>query len=368
MAIYEMGPAGTAMEKVVIDWLNGKVGFGDTADGFITSGGTLANLTALLSARQAMVDSDIWEDGMNEKLAVMVSSEAHYCIDRALRIMGFGSDGIIKVPVGDDFTIQISLLEEYYQDAISKGLNVIAVVGNAPSTSSGRYDDLEALGAFAKAKGLWFHVDGAHGGAAILSEKYRKLTRGINEADSVAIDGHKMLMTPTILTFLLFRDKQNSNATFRQKAQYLLSRSGEDEWYNIASKSFECTKRMMSIQFYILLKYYGEGIFDEFVTKQFDLGRNFAEKIEARGNFDLPYQPDSNIVCFRYYREGLPVSELNAINKKIRVTLLEEGSFYIVQTTLNEVVYLRTTLASPETNGEDLELLLDKIELLAGEL
>jgi L-2,4-diaminobutyrate decarboxylase len=356
------------MEKVVIDWLNGKVGLGNTADGFITSGGTLANLTALLSARQAMVSTDIWEEGMNEKLAVMVSSEAHYCIDRSLRIMGFGSDGIIKVPVGNDFTLQTSLLDQYYYSAISKGLKVIAVVGNAPSTSSGRYDDLEALGSFAKSHGLWFHVDGAHGGAAVLSGKFKELTKGIGMADSVVIDGHKMLMTPTILTFLLFRDKQNSNATFRQKAQYLLSRSGEDEWYNIAGKSFECTKRMMSIQFYILLKYYGEEIFDKFVTRQYDLGRQFAGKIEARENFDLPFQAHSNIVCFRYYRKGFTVIELNEINKKVRTALLEEGSFYIVQTTLNDEVYLRTTLASPETTEGDLDLLLDKIEVLAREL
>lgn len=362
MAIYEMGAAGTAIEKVVIDDLNRRIGYDSHSDGYITHGGTLANLTALLSARKAMVESDIWEEGSSEKLGVMVSSEAHYCVDRAVRIMGMGSAGMIKIPVAENYAMKTELLEEYFQKAKSEGIRVIAVVGSAPSTSTGMYDDLEAIADFCESKKLWFHVDGAHGGAAIFSEKYKHYLKGIHKADSVVIDGHKMLMTPTIMTFLLFKDKNHSYATFSQKAQYLLSKTEEEQWYNIAIKSFECTKRMMSIQFYILLKFYGEEVFDEYVTVLYDLGRELANIVSSRASFELALAPDTNIVCFRYHPQGKTKEELNELNSRLRNQLLEQGKFYIVQTTLNGEVYMRTTIMNPKTTSKNFNLLLDEIE------
>lgn len=363
MAVYEMGAAGTAIEKIVIDDLNKRLGYQvNDADGFITSGGTLANLTALLSARQAMVKEDVWENGLQQKLGIMVSSEAHYCVDRAARIMGFGSEGVIKIPVDEQFRMRVDLLDQYLDEAQQKGIKVIAVVGSAPSTSSGMHDDLESVGQFAKKRKLWFHVDGAHGGAAIFSHKYKHYLKGIDQADSVVIDGHKMLMTPSILTFLLFKDKAHANATFKQKAQYLLESEEEDKWFDIALKSFECTKRMMSIQFYILLQMYGEELFNEFVGTLYDLGKTFATIIGRDQHFEYATEPDTNIVCFRYVDNKLNLDQINEINKKIRQKLLEEGDFYIVQTKLNNQVYLRTTIMNPMTTGEDFKALLLKLK------
>lgn len=365
MAVYEMGAAGTAIEKIVIEDLNRRIGYDNHSDGYITHGGTLANLTALLSARKAMVNADIWEEGSSEQLGIMVSSEAHYCVDRAVRIMGLGTQGMIKIPVGENYTMRTDLLEEYYEQAKANGIKVIAVVGSAPSTSTGMYDDLEAIASFCEAKNLWFHVDGAHGGAAIFSEKYRYLLKGLHQADSVVIDGHKMLMTPAIMTFLLFKNKDHSNATFSQKAQYLLSKTEEEQWYNIALKSFECTKRLMSIQFYAILKFYGEEIFDAFVTTLYDLGQEFAGLIQSRQHFELALLPDTNIVCFRFHPSEKSQEELNELNKKIRNQLLEEGKFYIVQTSLKNEVFMRTTIMNPKTTSKNFELLLDEIEDIA---
>jgi L-2,4-diaminobutyrate decarboxylase len=207
MAIYEMGSAATAIEKVVVDMIAQKIGWGQEGDGFLTSGGTIGNLTALLAARQTNTSEDIWENGLEDNLGIMVSSEAHYSVDRALRIMGFGTKGIIKIPVGETFTMKTQLLDEYYEKATLNGIKVIAVVGSAPSTSTGMYDDLESIAKFCAKQKIWFHVDGAHGGAAIFSSKYKHLLKGIEHADSIVIDGHKMLMTPSIMTFLLFKEK-----------------------------------------------------------------------------------------------------------------------------------------------------------------
>jgi len=132
MVGYEMGSVTAAMENLVIQCFTEALGYGSEGDGFLTSGGTLANLTALLSARKAIVSRNIWEEGSGgEQLAVMVSSQAHYCIDRAARIMGLGAEGILTIEVNADFQINVELLEESWQEANEKGLHVFAIIGSA---------------------------------------------------------------------------------------------------------------------------------------------------------------------------------------------------------------------------------------------
>ena len=365
MAVYEVGPAGTAIEKLVVEHFLERIGFGELGDGSITSGGTLANLTALLAARKAVEGTDVWEEGTREKLAVMVSSEAHYCIDRACRIMGLGSEGIIKIPVNASYHMQTERLEEAYSQALAQGIKIMAVTGSAPSTATGMFDDLEAIGRFCRKHGLWFHVDGAHGGAAIFSEKYRHLLRGIEMADSVVIDGHKMMLMPVITTLLLFRNKVHSYSTFSQKALYLWEDNADEEWYNISRKTFECTKLMMSIKYFAALHAYGPGIFDEHVTRAFDLGRTFGRKIERRKHFELFLHPHCNIVVFRYRGRLQSDHEIDALNIRLRHAMVREGDFYIVQTRLEGKTWLRTSLMNPLTGEEQLDELLDRIELMA---
>ncbi|MGS2739423.1 pyridoxal phosphate-dependent decarboxylase family protein [Sinomicrobium sp. M5D2P17] len=361
MAVYEMGAAGTAIEKVVIDKIAEKIGYDSNADGFVTSGGSLANLTALLAAKKVMSTSDV----SNDSLAVMVSSEAHYSIEKALKIMGLSNESIINVPVNDAFNMQTDLLEEYYNKAHLEGKKVIAVVGSAPSTSTGMYDNLQELAKFCNAKKIWFHVDAAHGGAAIFSSEYKHLLRGLSNADSVTIDGHKMLMTSSAMSFLIFKEKQNSYAAFMQKAQYLWEKEQEEDWYDLAKRTFECTKSMMCIQFYSILKFYGEDVFGQFVTRLYHLAEIFSEKIKFRNDFELLIQPNSNIVCFRYKLKTLSESKLNRLNGEIRECLLHNGDFYIVQTTLNNSVYLRVTFMNPKTDEKIMDELLSEIQRIA---
>ncbi|SNZ00536.1 pyridoxal phosphate-dependent decarboxylase family protein [Flagellimonas pacifica] len=365
MAVYEMGMSPTAMERITTDLLGQKIGYGESSRGILTSGGTLANLTALLAARKAKAKQDVWTQGHTQPLGIMVSEEAHYCVDRAAKIMGFGEQGIIKVPVDSNFAMDNSKLEEYYQKAVNNGIQVFAVVGSAPSTATGIYDDLETVARFAEKYNLWFHVDGAHGGAAIFSKKYSHLLKGIENSDSVVIDGHKMMMMPTITTALIFKDGEHSHTTFSQKADYLLTETDEEDWYNGGKRTFECTKSMMSLHWYILLKMYGEEVFDQNVTVLYDLAKEFAEVLKANKSFELAIEPMSNILCFRYVTPDLSLEKSNRLNQSIRQELLEDGEFYLVQTKLNGIHYLRTTLMNPFTTIEHLKLLMDKIEVCA---
>ncbi len=361
MAVYEMGMAPSAMERVVTDLLCKKIGYNTHSRGFLTSGGTLANLTALLAARKAKVQSDIWNEGHKQALGIMVSEEAHYCVDRAAKIMGLGEKGIIKIPSTENYTMNTAILEKELQKAKTSGIEVFAIVGSAPSTATGVYDDLSTISKFAQEYDLWFHVDGAHGGAAIFSEKHKHTVTGIQYADSVVIDGHKMMMLPTITTALLFKNGNHAHATFSQKADYLLIQSKDEDWYNKAKRTFECTKTMMSIHWYTMFKMYGEGIFDDYVTTLYDKGKTFGKIIEDSANFELAIKPNSNIICFRYIDKNLSEQQLNDLNSKIRQYLLEDGEFYIVQTLLRDTRYLRCTVMNPFTEKEHFNRLLSKI-------
>lgn len=361
MAVYEMGMAPTALERIVTDRLCQQIGFDQNSRGLLTSGGTLANLTALLMARQSRVSYDVWQTGLQNQLGILVSEEAHYCVDRAAKIMGLGEAGILSVPVTEDYAMDTKALQEVYQKAVADGIEVFALVGSAPSTATGVYDPLKEQAAFAKENGLWFHVDAAHGGAAIFSEEYKHLMKGAEQADSVVIDGHKMMLMPTLTTALLYKNGADGHQTFSQKASYLLEDTAEEDWYNGAKRTFECTKTMTSLHWYLLMELYGIDVFDEYVTRQYDLGKRFAELIDADPDFELGLFPQSNIVCFRYVQSGMTEKELNGLNAQIRQKALEEGRFYLVQTRLKEKQFLRCTLMNPFTTPVHLQELLDHL-------
>jgi L-2,4-diaminobutyrate decarboxylase len=361
MAVYEMGMSPSAIERVVTDVLCKKIGYDANSGGFITSGGTLANLTALLTARKVILEADIWNQGSKQQLGIMVSEQAHYCVDRAAKIMGLGEQGIIKIPTTIDFRMDTALLEEQYAEANKKGIHIFAIIGSAPSTATGMFDDLQEIADFAKSKKLWFHVDGAHGGAAIFSPKYKALLKGIDQADSVVIDGHKMMMMPALTTALLYKKSAHTNVTFSQKADYLLTESELEDWCNSGKKTFECTKTMMSIHWFTLLKLYGEDVFDAYVTHLFDMGAQFASIIESHSQFELAVTPMSNIVCFKYVDRNVSSEAQNKQNEAIRQALLEDGEFYIVQTKLRGIHYLRVTVMNPFTTEIHFKNLLEKI-------
>lgn len=355
MAVYEMGMSGTAMERSVIRWLADSTGLGPAADGLLTSGGSLGNLTALLAARAVKTPA-----GADERLpSLLVSEQAHYSVRRSVKIMGWGKDGAIAVPCDDRFRIRVDLLAEAQARAEALGRRVIGVVGSACSTATGSFDPLDAVADYCEANNLWFHVDAAHGGPACLSAKYRHLLSGIERADSVVIDPHKMMLMPALVSAVLFRNGDHSYAAFDERASYLLDRDPREEWYNLGYRTFECTKRMASLKLYACLACYGTAMFVDYITAMFDLGARFAALLREAKDFDVAIEPDCNIVCFRYTPDR--ACDLDALQASIRKTLVREGSFYIVQTRLPQGLFLRTTLINPFTKESHLLALLDAI-------
>ncbi|NTX02929.1 aminotransferase class I/II-fold pyridoxal phosphate-dependent enzyme [Myxococcus sp. CA040A] len=366
MAVYEMGPVSTAMERNVLRWMAARLGMPESTDGVLTSGGSLGNLTALLAARQARAGYDAWNDGAHAgpPLAVLVPTTAHYCVSRATRVMGWGSGGVVPVPVDGRFRLRPEALGPALESATRAGRKVIAVVASAGSTATGAFDPLEPVADFCERHGLWFHVDAAHGAAAVLSSEYRHQTRGIDRADSVVWDAHKGLLMPALVTAVLFRDGARSFESFAQEASYLFGNT-ERPWSDVGLRTMECTKEMMALKLYTCLRVLGTRLFADAVTESYTLARRFAERLSAAPDFDVPVAPDCNIVCFRHTPAHVPPEEWDALQARLRERLVTRGDFYLVQTKLPTGVYLRVTLINPLTTDADLDALMEALRTAA---
>ncbi|HEX8437472.1 pyridoxal phosphate-dependent decarboxylase family protein [Archangium sp.] len=363
MAVYEMGPVATAMEHNVLRWMAGVLGLPEGAGGVLTSGGSAGNLTALLAARQAKAGFDAWNGGATAgpPLTVLVPETTHYCVSRSTRVMGWGAEGITPVSVDARYRLRPEALEDALAAAKRAGRRPIAVVASAGSTATGAFDPLEAVADFCAKHGLWFHVDGAHGASAALSPRYRHQVKGIERADSVVWDAHKLMMMPALITAVLFRDANRSFEAFAQEASYLFHGQDSRRWSDVALRTLECTKEMMALKLYACLHVLGTKLFADSITDTFDQSRRFAERLQASGDFELAVPPDCNIVCFRHTPQGVPAAELDALQLRLRESLVTSGDFYLVQTTLGGRVWLRTTLINPLTTDEDLEALLQAL-------
>lgn len=362
MAVYEMGQVSVAMERAICERIGSLLGWDRNSGGIFTSGGSLANLTALLAARERHSKGKYWEEGYYQSpaLAVMVSKESHYCISRAVKIMGLGQQGLVLLPVNDSFQTDVEQLEAAYQAARERGQEVFAFVANAGSTATGSYDPLVPISQFCKKHSIWLHIDGAHGGAVVFSDQHKSLLDGAQQADSITIDFHKLLQCSILCTSLVFKSIQDSYHTFAQGAQYLFYEP-DDDWFQVGKRTFECTKTMMVLKAFTLLHQLGEASLGATLDQQYQLALDFSNFLLQTGEFEVACRPQSNIVCFRFIPGDIPVEQLDALHYKIREHLLQEGQYYLVQTTIRGQLFFRTALMNPATTLPHLEKLALKI-------
>ena len=364
MAIYEMGQMHTVMERQLVRFLVRELGYPEGAGGILTGGGSVGNLTALLAARQLKAKNDVWKQGQEQRYAVLVSEESHYSVTRAVQIMGWGSAGVFGIPTGDDFAVRPEALGETLARARAAGREVLALVASACSTATGSFDPIDAMADFCAAEGLWLHVDGAHGASFVLSPEQRPLLAGIERADSVVWDLHKMMMLPATVSAVLYKDASHAQAAFAQQASYLYEEEApEARWYDIGQRTLECTKRGMACVAHSVLHHYGLAVFREHLAEMVALTQAMARAIEAAPDFELACEPACNILCFRFVAPA--EQDSNQLQARLRADLLREGRFYVVQATLRGRLYLRMTLVNPGTKLADLLALLEELRRLA---
>jgi len=215
------------VEHRVMRWLAEFLGYPETAEGILVSGGSMANFTALAAARRAMTPGNVREDGLagegRPRLTVYASDQVHHCVDKAVDLLGIGTRQLRKIETDERFRIRMDLLEKAVAADRRAGLTPAIVVGNAGTVNTGAIDPLEEIADFCRRESLWFHVDGAYGAMARLSPKLAPLFSGMESADSIAADPHKWLYVPYEAGATLVREPGRLSAAFRKFPEYLAS-------------------------------------------------------------------------------------------------------------------------------------------------
>ncbi len=371
MAIYEMGPWASAVEEVMVEQLGSRIGWPPkTFAGVITHGGSLANLTALLTARNVVL-GDSWEEGVSSRTSqppvLIAHAEAHYCIARSAGILGLGTNQVIKAGLDDRRRIDPNQLDKTLTKLRADGQPIVAVVACACATPVGAFDPLDDIAEVCRRHEVWMHVDAAHGGAALFSEKHRHLLKGLEHADSLIWDAHKMLFVPALCAFVFYKNAEHRFEAFRQDAPYLFDPSAPGlADFDSGLKTVECTKRSAAFGLWGVWSLFGPELFGDMVDVTFDLGRQFYQKLSEAPDFQPLHDPQCNIVVFRHVPDALknaPNEELGRFQLRLRRDVMQSGEFYIVPTTANGQGALRVTLINPLTTAEHLDLLLETLRV-----
>lgn len=378
MAIYEMGPWATAVERAMVERLGEQIGWrrGEFA-GLATHGGSLANLTGLLTARNVAL-GDCWERGLphTSKPPVLVAqADAHYSVARSAGVLGLGTNQIVRAELDDRRRMDPNRLDETLASLRAKKVPIVAVASAACATPIGAFDPLADVADVCRRHDVWMHVDAAHGGSACMSARFRHLVQGLDRADSVVWDAHKMLFVPSLCAFVFYRNKEHRFEAFRQDAPYLFDPSAPGlADYDSGMKTVECTKRAAAYGLWGVWSVFGPQLFADLVDVTFDMGQTFFEKLTEAPDFEPVHEPECNIVVFRHVPDALRHASPDRLGRfqfDLRRKLVESGEFYIVSTRIDGIGALRVTIINPLTAAEHLDQLLDALrkhgERLLGE-
>lgn len=374
VAVWEMSPTGTIVEQQVIRWMIDLVGYPATADGTLVSGGSAANLTGLLAAREAVFPGS-WRSGVASgdagRAVVLAGAHAHYSVERAVGVMGLGSDAV--VPVGERAgRIDVAALGEAVRAARAAGRIPMAIVATAGSTATGQFDDLEGIADVARSTGVWLHVDGAHGASALVSPRLRERLRGLDRADSLSWDPHKMMFMPISAGSVLVRDRRHLDAALQQSAPYLFHpRPGEERSWDIGQRTLQCSKRFDALKLWISLRHYGLDHFAALQERAVANAELLHRKLSEAPDFDPLHHPESNILCFRYlpgWLRGREPGEVDGLQQELRERYNRSGRGWITATRLEGRRVLRVTLMNPRTEERHLDALLEGLRDVGREL
>ncbi|HEX3070236.1 MAG TPA: aminotransferase class V-fold PLP-dependent enzyme [Thermoanaerobaculia bacterium] len=374
-AVFEMSPIGTVIEQEVIRWLADRAGYPSSALGTAVSGGSVANLTGLMAARarwNAKRESGIGSRESEQNRGtieqppsttpdtrhptpapvILCSADAHYSIARAASIMGIAADDVIKIPTNDRHQLDLGALTAALHDAD----DVMAIVATSGSTATGAFDDLRAIAALRDQYDTWLHVDAAHGASVLLSERLRHLVDGLDLADSLAWDPHKMLWMPLSLGVILIRDGLWLRRAFEADAPYLFNAERASD--NIGEMTIQCSKRADAVKLWLTLQVSGTAPFESALDHVTGVTRYLYDRVIESDDFEAMHVPEFNIFCFRHRSD-------DDTNAALRETLIRSGHAWITSTLLKGQRVLRVTMINPRTERSDVDRMLAALRTIA---
>lgn len=349
-----LGSAGPSqIELVVLDWFREWLGMPEGGGGLLTSGGSAANLGAVVAARERA--------GNPPKGVVYLGDQGHSSLERATRICGVAHTR--QIPTGDDFAVDPVALERAIKKDRANGLSPFMMCANAGATNTGAVDPLPELAEICRREGLWFHVDGAYGGFAVLTARGKDMLDGIGLADSVTLDPHKWLFQPFEVGCLLVKNPEALEAAFNVEADYLQDVDWGSEHVNFADRGVQLTRRFRALKIWMSVHTHGLAAFRAAIEKAFNLAVGAERFVRDSPDFELLSPAAMGVVCYRFNPADhtLDEEELESLNTAIQTAIVESGYAMISSTRLHGRYSLRLCIMNFTSTWADVEGTLQRV-------
>ena len=361
MYTHEVAPVATLIEKTLIAKICSLVGFANP-EGQFTTGGSNGNLMALAIARHRACP-ELRKTGLHQgpRLIAFVSAESHYSFAKAAHLLGLGTDNLWKVPVDDSGRMQASELQRLVTEAKAQGNKPFFVAGTAGTTVRGAYDPFGAIAAIAQAEDLWFHVDGAWGASVLLSPTHRHLMEGVERADSVVWDAHKMMGMTLMCSMLLVKQRGTMLSTFSTDDTGYIFHESEADPIDLGPSTMHCGRRVDAVKLWLTWKHLGDRGWAERIDHYFDLAAHAEGLIHQHPNLELVTPRYSLNVCFQYVSPGASQEERNRLTLRIRQSLLESGKAMVNYAQVDGKTFFRLILCNNQSSQADVTEFFDEV-------
>jgi glutamate/tyrosine decarboxylase-like PLP-dependent enzyme len=350
--VFYGSPGAVRMENMLLRWMADMVGYPESALGSIASGGSIANLTGIVTAR----DAHGLEARNFDRAVVYMTRQVHHCVGKALRIAGLGSCVKRWVDLDDGYRMRADALEQAIEKDKKDGLIPWLVIASAGTTDTGVVDPLETVGEIAEANGLWYHIDGAYGAFFALCEGGQKLLAGMDRSDSIVMDPHKGLFLPYGSGAVLVKEGQKLFDAHFYTANYMQDAMSSREELSPADLSPELTKHFRGLRLWLPLMLHGVAPFRAALEEKLLLARYFRQELLKVEGFEVGPEPDLSVVTFRYLpRAGDP----NRFNRRIIEEVQRDGRVFLSSTMLEDRFILRLAVLAFRTHLDTIDLTLE---------
>lgn len=354
------------VEMQVIEWMKDVMGFPMDSSGLLVSGGSMANLVGLTVARNTLAGYDVRSRGVRDlprPMTIYCSQETHSSIQKAAEILGLGSESVRRIPVNKYFEIDVAALEVAILEDKAKGFQPFCIVGNIGTTNTAAIDDLDLLADIAEREGMWFHIDGAFGALAVLTEHIRPGLKGMERADSLAFDLHKWMYVPYEVGCVLVQNEEKHRRAFSLTPDYLARAergiSAAKTW--LSDYGIQLSREFRALKVWMSIKTHGMDAYGQLIQQNIEQARYVASLIDEYPELERLAPVTLNVVNFRYVREGLSEEELNQLNDELLMDLQESGVAAPTSTMLKGKYAIRVAVTNHRSKREDFALFIDKV-------
>jgi aromatic-L-amino-acid/L-tryptophan decarboxylase len=362
VGVWMAAPALAQLEVNVLRWFADMIGYPREARGLLTTGGSMANFTALVTARRNRLPENFLSG------TLYASDQVHHSVVKAALMAGFPARNVREVPVDSDFRIRLDALREQIEVDRSKGLTPFLLVASAGTTNSGAVDDLESLADMARDEKLWLHVDAAYGGFFVLTERGKRTLRGLERADSVTLDPHKALFLPYGNGSLLVRDGEELRRAHTVHADYMPQMQEDPDLVDFCLYSPELSRDFRGLRVWLPFKLHGAGAFRRALDEKLDLAGWATEELCKIPGMKIIAKPQLSLVAFRLVRDGLNPEEINDLNKRLLYGINSRQRVFLTSTSLAGKFVLRICVLHFRTHLDRMEAAIEDIRAAVKEL